>query len=103
MDKLLLVKHISSPIGKLIAISEVCNRLIPGGIQINDADQITKIVTYAFVKLGKRGADFYIDLLYLTYFSSDFVQGKVDAWSYITHMEASLHILQEGLDSYLNN
>lgn len=58
---------------------------------------------YSLIKLGKRGADFYLDFLYLSYFSSEHIQDKIDSWSYVTHMEASLQILKEGIESYLTN
>jgi hypothetical protein len=54
------VKHVSSPIGKIITVKDVFKKLIPGENCI-EADYVQKVMLYSLVKLGKRGADFYID------------------------------------------
>ena len=68
VTKLLCVKHVSSPVGKVISVCEVFKKLIPGETY-KEADMVMKVMLYSLIKLGKRGADFYIDYLYITSFS----------------------------------
>ena len=85
MSKLLCVKHVSSPIGKIITVKEVFKKLIPGESCI-EADYVQKIMLYALVKLGKRGADFFIDYQYIESFSPDIIQHLIHEYSFITQM-----------------
>ena len=45
---------------------------------------ITPIMLYSLIKLGKRGADFYIDYLYINTFAPEDIKDKVDQYTYIT-------------------
>jgi hypothetical protein len=80
---LLCVKHVSSPIGKIITVKEVFKKLIPGENYV-EADFVQKIMLYSLVKLGKRGADFYIDYQYIETFSPEAIQYLIHEYSFIT-------------------
>lgn len=79
MKKLLCIKHVSSPIGKIITVKEVFNKLIPGNSSI-EADYVQKVMLYSLIKLGKKGADFYIDYQYIEAFSSEIIQHKINEY-----------------------
>ena len=72
INKLLCVKHVSSPIGKIITVKEVFKTLIPGE-QYVEADYVQKVMLYSLIRLGKRGADFYIDFKYIESFSPELI------------------------------
>ena len=70
MNKLIGVKHISSPVGKVISVCEVFNKLLPGEVY-KEADMVMKLMIYSLIKLDKRGAAFYIEYLYISSFSPE--------------------------------
>lgn len=90
------MKHVSSPIGKIITVKDVFKKLIPGEGFI-EADYVQKVMIYALIKLGKRGADFYIDYQYIEAFSAEQVQHKIQEYSFIIYMQSALLGLKEGL------
>ena len=48
----------------------VFNKLLPGEVY-KEADIVMKLMIYSLIKLDKRGAEFYIDYLYISSFSAE--------------------------------
>ena len=66
----MLIKNHSSPAEKIIVLSDMMKQLLANS-DFEGADYVLNVILYALIKLGRQGAEFYLDYLYITSFTPE--------------------------------